>query len=1224
MSTSKNTISKVTKDQSIELSNSIEILNSLVKSLTENDLNMTMTLTDKNGVESVVTFPNFFSLSSEIKRLDQNYLALAGLNGGSAVLQLEDGTYKQIYSSKRDSTPSPIQDLKIPVEFNTRNNWFFENFLSPLLYIKFNLSDEISEDIRKVKVKRIILNLENDTQINIFNSNLSGRNDLKYEDLIIFLAQNGIKYFIDDDTYEIPPSILRYEGTFGVLSTFDSIDEATGKKIRYYKLSNVTYTDNLASIQGSKNLASGDIISISDSTKYEVQTVDLSSRNITIKKLSGKDSIKIGDNIFKIESKKYTSREININVGYDEKQIIFVNPINTQTNITSTKLSNGVCFDSNKLILNNYNGTSISLEEYYKKEVSDFGMHIMNLSKERNVPTLFGKIPLPPNITKDNFKVLQINDHLQQDVLTKSIKSKIADKTRLKSETENLDIEIRNLSTKIQATRSGTQERSQLESQIDEVNRKLQNKISEYNAVLTSLNLIYKENPQDRIKPKYRIRGFWEFPKPQIDSRTGEQDVVQFNIQYRYLSRTGNLSNIQQLQYTENGETVSGYFSNWNQIQTQPRKKYYDLQTGKFLWKSEKTDEKDQINSNQLDIPINPGESVEIKIQSISEAGFPSNPLVSNFSNVVKIDFPEELNSEIDLYSVLEDAAREEERSIIYKEIRNYGFERHFRNSGIKDSVYYAHTAQEINSGLTDSNGDILSVSQVIKNLQDSINSLKGDIKTQTPIEVKNGQLRVYINGKNKDGKYISYPVQNGGVVEIQPPSYYSVVSQLDSTKRRGTIIKEDYTLVIENSGAGRLYLDSKYPGAVYEGLPTLQGSNLNWRNSSFFDDTYKTLRRYDKVPVRYKSFSTYEDIKDDKDKFGYGFQQSSQVAGQFIYNRYKDIRGTKTLYYPGEALQPNSLLKDQSSFGNKKSFIWDGTWYNPVYNQTINQLNPYSMSPNGNGSLTEFSVHVNHLDLYENRKILSDLLIDSVLTRQNLLEHAKWFNIEKGNTNHYAQSELTKNSYGKFLKYGFYENDRYLIGQNTTGMYFYMNPDSPESIRVQGQDSTSTRILEPGERLEIPLVIEYRFTDFYSDSDSYIVNQLLADTPIDISDITSKLTLNTSSVPALHLNSKNIVTSKQTLGVIGGYSVNNANRKDVNISYEKILGFDISSKNNSLFSFDVKATTTYGSTKTYISVDGNDTGVENSKKIRWNAETQLIVDNSLVSQNNNLNTNLI
>ena len=33
----------------------------------------------------------------------------------------------------------------------------------------------------------------------------------------------------------------------------------------------------------------------------------------------------------------------------------------------------------------------VTLEEYYRKEVDDFGQQIMNLAKEKSIPTIFGE-----------------------------------------------------------------------------------------------------------------------------------------------------------------------------------------------------------------------------------------------------------------------------------------------------------------------------------------------------------------------------------------------------------------------------------------------------------------------------------------------------------------------------------------------------------------------------------------------------------------------------------------------------------------------------------------------------------------------------------------------------------------------------------------------------------------------------------------------------------------
>jgi hypothetical protein len=542
--------------------------------------------------------------------------------------------------------------------------------------------------------------------------------------------------------------------------------------------------------------------------------------------------------------------------------------------------------------------------------------------------------------------------------LTKEIKNKVADKTRLRNQIENLEVEISNLSSKYRLSNSDSGERSSIETQLESAVNQKKNKIVEYNSVLSSLNLIYKENPIDRIRPKYRVRGFWEIPSPQYDSRTGNQEVVQFNVQYRYLSQSGKQAETQELSFNESGNVQTGIFSNWNEIKTEPRKKYYDLNEDKFIFNENNVKDVSQINVNQLDIPITPGESVEFRIQSVSEAGYPSNPLLSSWSASTVIKFPEELNSEIDLYSVLEESAREEERALILNQLQNYDLERHVRSSRLVNNRYFSHDANEIDSGLQDSNGKILSVEEELRNLRNQIESIKNEVQTQiqNPVEIKSGTMEVYIEGKDRKGNNIRYSVKNGSTVELQPPSYFDIIQKLPKGDRRGAVIKENYNLVIHNTGNGNLQLNSKFPGATFESLPTIQGSNLIWRGSSFFDDDYKLLRRYDMAPVRYSSFKSYNEIKDNSSRFGYGYQMSSQVSGQFIYARYKDLSGTKTLFLEGDQLKPTQLPSQSNTFGNKKSFIWDGNWYNPTVTAP-NELNPYTMAPTGNGILNEFKV---------------------------------------------------------------------------------------------------------------------------------------------------------------------------------------------------------------------------------------------------------------------------
>ena len=59
------------------------------------------------------------------------------------------------------------------------------------------------------------------------------------------------------------------------------------------------------------------------------------------------------------------------------------------------------------------------------------------------------------------------------------------------------------------------------------------------------------------------------------------------------------------------------------------------------------------VNINQLDIPIRKGEQVEIQAKSISEAGWPSNPLESEWSTAVRVEFPADLSSDNAVEAIL-------------------------------------------------------------------------------------------------------------------------------------------------------------------------------------------------------------------------------------------------------------------------------------------------------------------------------------------------------------------------------------------------------------------------------------------------------------------------------------------------------------------------------------------------------------------------------------------
>lgn len=101
---------------------------------------------------------------------------------------------------------------------------------------------------------------------------------------------------------------------------------------------------------------------------------------------------------------------------------------------------------------------------------------------------------------------------------------------------------------------------------------------------------------------------------------------------------------------------VAALFSTWNIIKSKVKERVYDEDKGCYVWASENITDGSEININQVDIPIKKGESVQIQVRSISEAGYPENPLKSEWSNIVTVNFDnsvEESDDELDKISDL-------------------------------------------------------------------------------------------------------------------------------------------------------------------------------------------------------------------------------------------------------------------------------------------------------------------------------------------------------------------------------------------------------------------------------------------------------------------------------------------------------------------------------------------------------------------------------------------
>ena len=185
-------------------------------------------------------------------------------------MSLEDGSRRTVHLSTIPHTPDRITGLVDPSTFTVDSNWFFEELMFPGARVSIDLTGQIEDTADRVQVTRIILSAENNDARTLWESDLS-QNNYDYVTLKNVLSQNGVPYYEDEETVNMPLVSNQLSGDFQVVRD----PEIRNGKVWYY-LDNITYStissDGLN--QGQNNLLSiGDTVSYQESI-FEIQEID--------------------------------------------------------------------------------------------------------------------------------------------------------------------------------------------------------------------------------------------------------------------------------------------------------------------------------------------------------------------------------------------------------------------------------------------------------------------------------------------------------------------------------------------------------------------------------------------------------------------------------------------------------------------------------------------------------------------------------------------------------------------------------------------------------------------------------------------------------------------------------------------------------------------------------------------------------------------------------------
>jgi hypothetical protein len=415
-----------------------------------------------------------------------------------------------------------------------------------------------------------------------------------------------------------------------------------------------------------------------------------------------------------------------VSVGYNERNTVFIKALNMDNYILSKNWSTGLGFYTNDL---SETQSGLSMDQFYADTVLDYGQVLADLVNKKT-PNTLAAVPNVVNLVADNFKVVQVNRHLTDTPDSNLLKTKHSQQKKLKSEVSQLLNAISEKDKQLKVRRfASAADRKQFANELDYLNKQKESK-SKLLSSITNEILDLSRSPNIKADPIFRVRGFWSFPEPITNRGTRPQQVVQFRVQYKYLSKDGTESPIETTKIVGSAAVTNGAISNWVEYKTEVRKREFYASTGTYEWLEEDVTNPDEPNINSLDIPIRFGERVLVRIKSISEVGWPESPVESSWSDELTIEFPDSLNNVInDNDFILREATKEDLKTTITNDLNAKGLDEHLSGQLAVNNVTYHHSTDKILSGFRDDNGVAIDLFRYLRLLEDRIKSLEEKIK---------------------------------------------------------------------------------------------------------------------------------------------------------------------------------------------------------------------------------------------------------------------------------------------------------------------------------------------------------------------------------------------------------------------------------------------------------------------------------------------------------------
>lgn len=1118
--------------------NAVNILTALNQSLSTSSSEVSVNIVDNNNIQSTLRIPSFLYLESKIEELNNNINAIFNIpNSGEAWFTKSSDMFK-LNMVKSNNAPSLPSIDTTNFYASLKDNTFLKDLVNPKTFLRFNLGN-ISDMIDKMFMKKLIIH-----NSSLFNE-LNSMSDKSYSEIkmALFNYIKGVDYDEYDSELKMPLKKDKFKSEFKIVEIpelesgnpwSEDLNEIHSHLLYKVKLNTLKYYDHDDnSIEF--NLKIGDILTLNnDYAIYKIKNISTQSNNnineyyIILEEYVGHVALQTYEEnqnmAFSIYNENYNEYHyIDVPLEENPNIIIFLGSI--YNNVRSS-LSEGIFINLNNIYIKDENSqyiydtnssTPMTYMQYYNKYCKNIGDLILGLTESA--------YPQLSNFSKDTLKLLKesdvvkkyvnntidvsktlivqkINSHLSDDVNSENIvklhKQKNTINSQLMSLQSNIDQVYNQLiSTDFSQEINITQEllKSQLDSYYNE--RLVLQK--QYISIVNNLNSLGANNSNIN-KSKYRIRGI-TLPEQFIEylhTINTNCDIVGMEIEYKYKpinSNTNNVTDINSVLFTDWNRTIN--------IERERHLVFNDL--GNYVIEFENYDSSANIIKwNQLDIPINQGEDVIVKIRYKYCIGQPFINLYSPWSDEYTVAFPQEFLENNEIVDILNQNKNDEIDARFNSTLINNGYQEHINNKIIDNSQVFYHMPENIYSGFNTAENKLLS-------LKDKLISLDNDVNKYTDIieNELNSSYKVYLEWDNN-------------IIELSNSVNNNILINESNTGVNDVFIRKNMNLIIKNTGDSPIKFYSIFPGNTSVSLLTT--------SKQYFENE---IINYDRVPLLLEGSNiTSENI-------------TYQTLGQWIYFRQTNPYTKSNLYIRNNDESDYEQWVNMVNLNNISELIFDKTSYNQYIsskyqamlgyrkrnsdNSVINNNNnKYSTLTLLNGELNYINTNYNYVESKTNIISNYDNVNPSIFIYNNSKEKTNNFLLKYEHI--IGSSSLNGESGDVYLSEGQsiqdfiskYKANNINKASDLNGGFLIVNLLTKNQILCSDDTQNQYFKLDAGASISIPILFEY-YLDGISTNGKSVSKTLCFDLKTSLVKDPNNYTLNVTAKYDLSLLNSNL-----------------------------------------------------------------------------------------------------